>query len=100
MRARAARIGLLMTALACALGPGAARADLARWLPRQERISWRLLQRNISPIEPKVPGGARPRRGAVLGALHKQDPDYWFHWVRDSAHVMSTVLDMHAQGRA
>ena len=59
----------------------------------QEALSWRWLALNISPSEPKTPGGAKPRRGIVVAALHKKDPDYYFHWVRDSANVMRVFVE-------
>lgn len=63
------------------------------WLPRQEQLSWDYMQLNISPEEPKVTGGPAPVPGIVVGALHKKDPDYYFHWVRDSSHVMARVAE-------
>ncbi|CAN5652530.1 hypothetical protein BH20ACI3_BH20ACI3_14470 [soil metagenome] len=63
------------------------------WLDHQERVSWDHMQKNISPTEPKTAGGPQPQSGIVVGALSKKDPDYYFHWVRDSAHVMAAVAD-------
>ncbi|MBX3021756.1 MAG: hypothetical protein KF799_08785 [Bdellovibrionales bacterium] len=63
------------------------------WAAEQEQRSWDYMQENISPVEPKRPGEARPLKGIVVAALHKKDPDYYFHWVRDSAHVMSVVAE-------
>ncbi|MBA2526377.1 MAG: hypothetical protein H0V18_11460 [Pyrinomonadaceae bacterium] len=63
------------------------------WLDHQERVSWDHMQKNISPTEPKTAGGPQPQPGIVVGALSKKDPDYYFHWVRDSAHVMAAVAD-------
>lgn len=71
-------------------------SNLAAWVASQEKISWDLLQLNISPADPKVDGGPRPRRGIVVAALHKKDPDYYFHWVRDSANVMRVVVEYYA----
>jgi len=72
-------------------------ADLATWVTAQEKVSWDLLQLNISPDDPKEKGGPRPRQGIVVAALHKKDPDYYFHWVRDSANVMRVVVEYYAQ---
>ncbi len=63
---------------------------------RQEERSWGHLLRNISPEEPKRPGGPRPARGIVVGALSKKDPDYYFHWIRDSSNVMRVVVEVAA----
>lgn len=64
------------------------------FLLRQERLSWQLLQRNISPTQPKTVRAPTPRAGVVVAALAKKDPDYYFHWVRDSATVMNSVINM------
>lgn len=63
-------------------------------LAEQEKISWRNLKKNISPTEPKFPGDPPPAKGVVVAALSKKDPDYYFHWCRDSANVMRTVIEM------
>jgi len=65
---------------------------LDQWVAEQEGKSWAQLQKNISPAEPKTPGGPAPRRGIVVAALSKNDPDYYFHWVRDSSIVMLDVI--------
>src|SRR5688572_18022991 len=69
----------------------APKSDLKNWMEKQEKLSWQWLQKNISPEEPKAPGEKPPVKGIVVGALSKKDPDYYFHWVRDSSHVMATV---------
>jgi glucoamylase len=48
---------------------------------------------NISPRTPKNQGDAPPVPGIVVAALQKKDPDYYFHWVRDSALVMHTMAE-------
>jgi glucoamylase len=67
------------------------QVGLNDFLLQQEKRSWELLQLNISPREPKAPGAPTPRAGIVVAALSKSQPDYYFHWVRDSAHVMSVL---------
>lgn len=67
--------------------------SLEEWMRAQEEISWNHLLKNISPKEPKVEGGPPPKAGIVVAALHKKDPDYYFHWVRDSANVMRAVVE-------
>ncbi|HWM86366.1 MAG TPA: glycoside hydrolase family 15 protein [Kofleriaceae bacterium] len=79
--------------------PAAELEPLDRWISRQEQRSWQHLLRNISPAEPKVAGGPRPARGIVVGALSKKDPDYYFHWIRDSSNVMRIVIEASASGR-
>jgi glucoamylase len=72
---------------------------LETWMSEQEQRSWRHLLRNISPEEPKVAGGPRPARGIVVGALSKKDPDYYFHWIRDSSNVMRVVVEVSASDK-
>lgn len=70
------------------------------WIERQYRHSAAALMRSVSPVEiVKVrPGFAqtiRPLRGSivaspVLGA-YDPEPDYFFHWLRDSAIVIDAV---------
>jgi glucoamylase len=54
---------------------------------------------NISPQEPKRAGEEPPLAGIVVGALQKKDPDYYFHWVRDSSLVMHAAADAFAHQR-
>jgi glucoamylase len=81
-------IGLL--AVAC---HGALQAPLSEWLPVQEQLSWQHLLENISPQMPKLAGEAPPVTGIVVAALQVKDPDYYFHWVRDSALIMRTTVE-------
>lgn len=69
-------------------------APLDPWLKLQEQRSWAWMQRNISPTEPKVAGGAKPEAGIIVAALSKKDPDYYFHWTRDSAHVVDASAEV------
>jgi glucoamylase len=73
---------------------------LDRWIERQYRHSAAALMRSVSPVETvKVRRGfaqtIRPLRGsivasAVLGA-YDPEPDYFFHWMRDSAIVVDAL---------
>lgn len=80
-----------------AFSPGVLRANsetirampLEKWLPLQEKTALKNLLRNISPL-----GAAK---GAVVASPSKQDPDYWFHWIRDAALVMSFIVDQYTQ---
>lgn len=38
-------------------------------------------------------------KGLIAAALSKKDPDYYFHWVRDSSVVMKTLAEGSLQGR-
>lgn len=68
--------------------------ELQKWIEQQTKLSWSHLQKNISPQEPKNSGDPIPRKGIVVGALSKRDPDYYFHWVRDSSQVMRVVIEL------
>ena len=107
MKTTRPRIGPLWLAVlsACAAPPATSSTrststePLATWMARQEERSWGHLLANISPAEPKQPGGPRPARGIVVGALSKKDPDYYFHWIRDSSTVMRVVVEVAAAER-
>jgi glucoamylase len=71
----------------------AAPDALSGWIGQQEVSSWQHLMENISPQMPKHPGEPPPLPGIVVAALQMKDPDYYFHWVRDSALVMHTVAE-------
>lgn len=86
------------------LSPSSYQSDMSTksledWILVQEVKSWNHLQENISPTESKVKGQAKPLPGIVVAALSKKDPDYYFHWVRDSAHVMEIVAEAYELNR-
>lgn len=54
---------------------------------RKAEQSTRFLLENIAP-----PGAAA---GAVVASPSKSNPDYFYHWIRDAALVMSVVLDLY-----
>ncbi len=90
----------LLGALVAAPAPVVRAAGLDAWVRAQQERSWVLLHENISPREPKQPGGPRPLAGIVVAALQRRDPDYYFHWVRDSAEVMRLVARAAGERRA
>ena len=55
----------------------------------QKIIAEQLMFQNISPAD-----GAR---GVVLASPSKSDPDYYFHWTRDAALVMESVVQLYSQ---
>ena len=67
--------------------PSAPADSFSKWLNRQSEISTQRLLDNIGPA------GAHP--GAVVAAPSRRDPDYFYHWVRDAALVMDTVLTIY-----
>ncbi|HEY8521071.1 MAG TPA: glycoside hydrolase family 15 protein [Gammaproteobacteria bacterium] len=89
--------------------PSVASEPLAAWLERQEACAARNLFLGISSVaivktRPSLGQTVRPVRGAivashVLGA-YDPDPDYFFHWFRDSALVIDALRLLHEQGAA
>src|ERR1700683_1375898 len=73
---------------------------LDRWITRQYRHSAIAMLRSVSPlgiikVRPGFAQTVRPQRGAivaspVLGA-YDPEPDYFFHWFRDSAVVIDAL---------
>jgi glucoamylase len=73
---------------------------LDQWVERQYRHSASALMRSVSPVEiVKVrPGFAqtiRPLRGSIVASpilgAYDPEPDYFFHWLRDSAIVVDAL---------
>lgn len=58
--------------------------ELSLWIKNQNQISRVKLQENVSPA------GTLP--GITVASPSRQDPDYYFHWIRDSALVMDSLL--------
>lgn len=81
--------------------------ELAGWIEKQSRLSAELMSRAISAtdlrrVRAQFGQTIVSARGSVLAspaiADWNPEPDYFFHWIRDSAVVMRTVaeLAMHA----
>ncbi len=62
---------------------GLLAADI--WLERELAFSIPRIFRNVSPAD------ARP--GAVIAAQTRNNPNYYFHWVRDAALTMEALID-------
>lgn len=80
-----------------------------QWLEQQYRRCAPALLRSISPVEvlKSRPGFGqiiRPRRGAIVAspvlAAYDPDPDYFFHWYRDSAVVVDALRILSGEGLA
>jgi glucoamylase len=78
----------------------AAGASLAEWMDRQYGLSAAAMLQSISAVHlvkerPGFGQTIRPARGSVLAspviAAYDPDPDYFFHWLRDSAVVIDAV---------
>jgi glucoamylase len=100
MAIRHAGLGLaLVVMFVCQATEAAAPSAFPAWLVEQEQLSWRHMLENISPQTPKRMGDEPPLPGVVVAALQAKDPDYYFHWVRDSAEVMHTTATAFAWRR-
>jgi glucoamylase len=81
---------------------------LGRWIERQYRHSAVAMLRSVSPVgivkdRPGFAQTVRPRKGSivaspVLGA-YDPEPDYFFHWFRDSAVVIDALRILYEDGR-
>src|SRR5580693_9692423 len=80
---------------------------LDRWIERQYRHSAAAMLRSVSPLgivkhRPGFAQSVQPRKGSivaspVLGA-YDPEPDYFFHWFRDSAIVIDALLILYDDG--
>jgi len=79
----------ILSSLSFASNESVRLMPLEKWLPQQEQIALKNLVRNISP--------AGAVKGVVVASPSRQEPDYWFHWVRDAALVMGVIVDQYSQ---
>jgi len=82
---------------------------LTAWIDRQYGHAARQMLRSISPLgvvkaRPGFGQIIRPAPGSVVAspvpASYDPDPDYFFHWYRDSAIVIDALRLAHAAGQA
>jgi glucoamylase len=80
---------------------------LEAWIERQYRHAATQMLRSVSPVgiiklRPGFDQEIRPVRGAIVAspvpASYDPDPDYFFHWFRDSAVVVDALRLLHADG--
>ena len=60
------------------------KEPLSSWLNREKTVAVKRMFANISPK-----GGAL---GAVAAAPSRENPDYWYHWIRDAAITMNELV--------
>src|SRR5579883_394910 len=86
-----------------------AAMELGAWIEKQARVSAELMERAISATDLRRERAVFgqivvPARGSVLAspiiADWNPEPDYFFHWVRDSAIVMRTVSELAADAQS
>jgi glucoamylase len=77
------------------------------WLEREYRYAAAAMLKSISAVDivktrPGFGQTIRPRKGSIVAstvlASWDPDPDYFFHWYRDSAVVMDALRLLHADG--
>lgn len=82
--------------------------DLDNWIERQSRCAIDGMLMSVSPLSvvkarPGFDQHIRARKGAIVAspvpASYDPDPDYFFHWYRDSAVVIDALRLLHLQGR-
>jgi glucoamylase len=80
---------------------------LERWIDRQYRYSAGAMLASVSPVtivksRPGFGQVVRAKKGAIVAspvlAAYDPDPDYFFHWYRDSAVVVEALRLLHADG--
>ena len=93
----------MISGVASAQDPG-----FEAWLETQLRHSAAAMLTSISPVSivkhrPGFGQTVRPLPGAIVAspvlADYNPDPDYFFHWFRDSAVVIDALRLLHAEGR-
>jgi glucoamylase len=81
---------------------------LSAWIDRQSLHAARQMLRSISPlgivkVRPGFDQVIHPVRGAVVAspvpAAYDPDPDYFFHWYRDSAIVIDALRLLYLEAR-
>ena len=82
-------------------------ASLAEWMDLQRQLSAAAMLQSISAVHlvrerPAFGQTIRPAKGSVLAsptiASYDPDPDYFFHWLRDSAIVIDAVRTLIEDG--
>lgn len=58
-----------------------------QWVAKQTQMAEERMRRNIS--------ASGTATGSVIASPSRKDPNYYFHWIRDSALVMNSVQDLH-----
>ena len=81
----------LLTTLTTQAGINPRGLTLDQWLDHSKPISFQNLLANISPA------GTAP--GTVVASPSQNQPDYWYHWVRDAALVMQIVVDAYRDAK-
>jgi glucoamylase len=82
---------------------------LEAWIERQYRHCAAAILRSVSPVaivkdRPEFALRIVPRKGAVVASpvlgAYDPEPDYFYHWYRDSALIIDALRLLHADGSA
>lgn len=85
MESLSRRFCLVVTLFLCA--HILAAEDLGQWIKREKAIALTALLNNISP--------SGTVRGVVIASPSTQNPNYFYHWVRDAALAMDAVVSLY-----
>ena len=66
---------------------GGSQESLDGWIQKESHIAREKLLQNISPSDAV--------RGVVIASPSKENPNYYYHWVRDAALVMDVVTTLY-----
>src|ERR1700693_6518131 len=81
--------------------------SIGPWLDQQYRRAGSAMLRSISPVDivktrPGFAQTVRPQRGSIVASPvlggYDPDPDYFFHWFRDSAVVIDALRILYGDG--
>ncbi|SCU89795.1 LAFA_0E20956g1_1 [Lachancea sp. 'fantastica'] len=71
-----------------------AREDFNEWLRQQSKISFERVLANIGDTNlNQLHTTDQVAEGAVIASPSKQSPDYFYHWIRDGAITVNTVVN-------
>ena len=82
-------VSSLSASAAPAHSPGMMSMGFEPWLESQSSASVERLLANVSPA------GTAP--GVVVASPERVSPNYYYHWVRDAALTMNTVVELYAR---
>jgi glucoamylase len=85
IRTGRAAAGALVTLALLALARPAPAADLEQWLQTERTVATQKLTANVLG------------NGAVIASPSTDNPNYYYHWVRDGAVAMNVVVSLYAQ---
>ncbi len=71
--------------------PASQQGDLEAWVSQEEGVALKRMLLNISP--------AGEAKGAVAASPSRENPDYWYHWVRDAGLTMNAVATLYQNER-